>query len=155
MSHSVSMPRLPCPSPAPRACSTHVHRVGDSIQWSHPLSFSSPSAFNLSSIRILSSESVFGIRWPKYWSFSISLSSEYSELISFRIDWFDLALHGALKSPPAPQFASITSLALTFLFHLSNRGLQILYESDIFLPFFYFSSKSTLLLYHFSPFLFV
>ena len=112
-----------------------------------------PSIFT--SITVFSNESALCIRWPKYWSFSISLSSEYSELISFRIDWFDLALHGALKSPPAPQFASITSLALTFLFHLSNRGLQILYESDIFLPFFYFSSKSTLFLYHFSHFLFV
>ena len=53
------------------------------------------------SIRVFSSESALCIRWPKYWSFhfSISLSSEYSELISFRIDWFDLlALQGTLKS---------------------------------------------------------
>ena len=41
-------------------------------------------------IKVFSSESVLHIRWPKYWSFSINLSSEYSELISFRIDWFDL-----------------------------------------------------------------
>ena len=52
------------------------------------------------SIRVFSSESVLCIRWPKYWSFifSISHSNEYSGLISFRIDWFDLAVQGALKS---------------------------------------------------------
>ena len=64
----------------------------------HPLLFL-PSIFP--SIRIFSSESALCIRWPKYWSFSlsISLSSEYSRLISFKIDWFDLlALQGTLKS---------------------------------------------------------
>ena len=52
------------------------------------------------SIRIFSSESAFRIRWPKYWSFNISIgaSSEYSRLISFRIDWFDLLAQGTLKS---------------------------------------------------------
>ena len=67
---------------------THVHRVGDAIQPSHPLSSPSPPTFNLSQHQGLFNESVFCIRWPKYWSFSfsISLSSEYSGLISFRID---------------------------------------------------------------------
>ena len=56
-----------------------------------------PSIFP--SNRVFSNESVLHIRWPKYWSFSISLSNEYSELISFRIDWFDLlAVQGTLKS---------------------------------------------------------
>ena len=77
---------------------TYVHQVGDAIQPSHPLS--SPSlAFNL--IRVFSKESVLCIRWPKYWSFSFSISpsNEYSGLISFRIDWFDLlAVQGTLKS---------------------------------------------------------
>ena len=50
------------------------------------------------SIRVFSSESALGIRWPNYWSFSISPSDEYSGLISFRIDWFDLAVQGTLKS---------------------------------------------------------
>ena len=52
------------------------------------------------SIRVFSSESVLHIRWPKYWSFSFSISpfNEYSGLISLRIDWFDLAVQGALKS---------------------------------------------------------
>ena len=57
-----------------------------------------PSIFP--SIRVFSKESVLHIRWPKYWSFSFSLSpsTEYSRLISFRIDWFDLAVQGTLKS---------------------------------------------------------
>ena len=61
----------------------------------------SPPALIFPSIRVFSNESVFLIRWPKYWSFSfnISLSSEYSGLISFRIDWLDLlAVQGTLKS---------------------------------------------------------
>ena len=70
-----------------------------------------PSGFP--SIRVVSNESALCIRWPKYWSFSfgISLSSEYSGLISFRIDWFSLlAVQGTLKSSPAPQFKSINLL---------------------------------------------
>ena len=79
---------------------THVHWVGDAIQPSHPLSTPSP-AFNLSSIRVFSDESVLCIRWPKYWSFSFSMSpsNEYSGLISFRMDWFNLlAVQETLKS---------------------------------------------------------
>ena len=79
---------------------THVHQVSDAIQPSHPLSSPSPPALNLSSIRVFTI-SVLHIRWPKYWSFSfsISLSNEYSGLISLRIDWFDLlAVEGTLKS---------------------------------------------------------
>ena len=71
------------------------------------------------SIRVFSNESVLRISWPKYWSFSfsISLSNEYSGVISFSIDWLDLfAVQGTLKeSSPTPQFKSINSLALSFL----------------------------------------
>ena len=77
---------------------THVHQVGDAIQPSHPLLFL-PSIF--SRIRVFSNESVLYIRWPKYWSFSrsVSPSTEYSGLISFRIYWFDLlAVQGTLKN---------------------------------------------------------
>ena len=86
--HGLRHTRLPCPSPTPRACSTHVHRVGDAIQPSHPLSFSCLPAFNLSQQHGLYNESVLRIRWPKYWSFSFSIcpSHEYSGLFSFRID---------------------------------------------------------------------
>ena len=79
---------------------THVHWVGDVIQPSHPLSAPSPPVFNLSQHQGLF-QSVLCIRWPKYWSFSFSISpsNEYSGLISFKIDWFDLlAVQGTLKS---------------------------------------------------------
>ena len=71
---------------------THVHRVSDAIQPSHPLSSPSPPALNLSQHWVFSNESVLHIRWPKCWSFSFSISpsNEYSGLISFRMDWLDL-----------------------------------------------------------------
>ena len=75
-----------------------------------------PSIFP--SIRVFYNESVLHIRRPKDWgfSFSISLSNEYSGLISFRIDWFDLlAVQGTQEFSPTPQFKSINSLALSFL----------------------------------------
>ena len=68
---------------------THV-QVGDAIQPSHPLlSLLLPSSIFPSS-KVFSNELALCIRWPKYWSFSISASNKYSGLISFRIDWFDL-----------------------------------------------------------------
>ena len=76
-----------------------------------------PSMFP--SIRVFSNESVLHIRWPKYcsFSFSISPSNEYSGLISFRIDWLDLlAVHGTLRSLLTSQFKSINSLVLSFLY---------------------------------------
>ena len=77
-----------------------------------------PSIFP--SIRVFSSESVLHIRWPKYWSFSFSISpsSEHSGLISFKIDWFDLAASQGTsqESSPAPQFESINSSALSLLY---------------------------------------
>ena len=79
----------------------------------HPLHL--PSSTFLS-IRVFSNESVLHIRWPKNWSFSFSISpsNEYSGLISFRIDWFDLlTIQGTLKS--LLQFKSINSSALRFL----------------------------------------
>ena len=81
----------------PELAQTHVHRVSDAMQPSHPLS--SPSS--PTSIRVFSNESVLCIRWPKYWrfSFSISPSYEYSKSISFRMHWLDLlAVQGTLKS---------------------------------------------------------
>ena len=71
------------------------------------------------SLRVFSSESVLHIRWPKYWSFSfiISPSNEHPGLISFRIDWFDLAIQANSQEPsPTPQFKSINSSALSFLY---------------------------------------
>ena len=81
----------------------------------HP--FLLPSIFL--GIRVFSNESVLHIRWPKCWSFSISISrsNEYSGLISFRMDWLDLlAVQGTLESSPTPHFKSINSSALSFLY---------------------------------------
>ena len=100
----------------PEFAQTHVHWVNDAIQPSHPLLPPSSPAVNLSQNQGLffTNELALRIRWPKYWSFSISPSNEYSGLISFRTDWFDLlAVQGTLKSPPAPQFESINSSALS------------------------------------------
>ena len=85
----------------PEFAQTHIHWVGVTIQPSQPLSPPSPLALNLFQwIRIFSNESGLGIRWPKYCSCSfICPSNEYSRLISFRIDWFDLlSVQGTLKS---------------------------------------------------------
>ena len=73
--------------------------------------------FIFSSIRVFSNESVLLIRWPKYWSFSISPSNEFSGLISFRIDCFDfLTVQETQKSSPTPQFKGISSLVLSLLY---------------------------------------
>ena len=79
------------------------------------------------SIRVFSNESVLYIRWPKYWSFSISLSNEYSGLISFRIDWFDLlAVQGILKSllQHHSSKASILQHSAFFIVQLSHPHMS-------------------------------
>ena len=94
--------RLPCPSPSPGVCSNSCPLSW----WSHPTSSSSviPSSFcpqSFPASRSFSNEFTLLIRWPKYWSFSFNIgpSSEYSELISFRMYWLDLlAVQGTLKS---------------------------------------------------------
>ena len=85
----------------PELTQTHVHCVSDAIQPSHPLSSPSPLPSVFPRIRLFSNESVLHNGWPKYWSFSFSISpsSEYLGLISFRIDQLDLlAVQGTLKS---------------------------------------------------------
>ena len=83
-----SMPGLPVHHQLLELTQTHVHRVSDAIQPSHPLSSPSPPAPVLTSLKVFSSESTLRITWPKYWSFSfnISPSNEYPGLISFRMD---------------------------------------------------------------------
>ena len=95
-------PGLPVHHQLPEFTQTHVHRVGDAIQPSHPLLSPSP-ALVFPSIRVFSNESALCNRWPKYWSFSLSISPshEYPGLVSFRMDWLDLlAVQGTLKSLP-------------------------------------------------------
>ena len=99
MNHST--PGLPVHHQLSEFTQTHVHRVGDAIQPSHPLS--SPSLLPLipPSIRKFSNESTLHMRWLKYWSFSISISpsKEHPGLICFRMDWLNiLAVQGTLKS---------------------------------------------------------
>ena len=101
--HELQHARPPCPSPTPRV-SSHSCPLIESVMppnhliLCHPLLLP-PSIF--SNIRVFYNESVFHIRWPKYWSFSFSISpfNEYSGLISFRMDRLDLlAVQGTLKS---------------------------------------------------------
>jgi len=111
-----STPGLPVHHQLPEFTQTHVHRVGDAIQPSHPLLSPSPPAPNPSSIRVFSNESTLHIRWPKYWSFSINPSNKHPGPISFRMNWLDLlVVQGTLKSFPTPQFKSISSLVLSLL----------------------------------------
>ena len=94
-----SRPGFPVHHQLAELAQIHIPRVSDAIQPSHPLSchLFLPSVF--SSIRVFSNESGLCIRWPKYWSCSISPCNEYSGLISFRIDWFNLfAIQGNLKN---------------------------------------------------------
>ena len=100
--HGLQHARPPCPSLTPRVhlklMSIESVMPSNHLTLCHPLLLS-PSTFP--SIRVFSNESVFHIRWPKYWSFSfnISPSSEHPGLISFRMDWLDLlAVQGILKS---------------------------------------------------------
>ena len=124
-----SMPGFPVHHQLPEFTQTHVHWVGDAIQPSHPLSSPSP-AFNLSHIRVFSNESVLCRRYPKYWSFSLSISpsSEYSGLISFRMDWLDLlAVQGTLKSllQHHSSKASILQQPAFFIVQLSYPSIQL------------------------------
>ena len=96
MNHS--RPGLPVHHQLQEFTQTHVHRVCDAIQPSHPLSSPFPPA---TSIRVFSNESILRMRWPKYWSFtfSISPSNEHPVRISCRMDWLDLlAVQMTLKS---------------------------------------------------------
>ena len=124
-----SMPGFPVHHQLLELAQTHVHQVNGAIQayliLCHPLF--QPSIFPR--IRVFSNESVLCIRWPNYWSFSISPSSEYSGLISFRIYWFDLlAVQGTVKSLLQHHSlkASKTSVLLHsafFMVHLSHLYL--------------------------------
>ena len=93
-----------------------------------------PSTFP--SIRVFSSESVLPIRWPNYWSFSFSISpsSEYSGLISFRMDWFDLleVQRDCQDSSPTPQFKSINYSALNFLYSPTLTSIHDYWKNHSF-----------------------
>ena len=102
---------------SPKPMSTESVMPSSHLILCHPLLLLPPIP---PSIRVFSNESTFHMRWPKYWSFSFSISpsNEYSGLISFRMHWLDLlAVQGTLKqSSPTPQFKSINSSVLSFLY---------------------------------------
>ena len=119
------MPGLPLHHQLLEFTQTHVHRVSDTIQPSHPLSSPSPPHPIPPSIRVFSSEATLRTRWPKYWSFSFSISSsnEHPGLISFRTDWLDLlAVQGTLKSllQHHSSKASILQCSVFFTVQLSH-----------------------------------
>ena len=123
--HGLQHARLPCSSPTPGAYSNSC----PSSRWCHPTISSSVIPFSclpiFPSIRVFSSESVLLIRWPKYWSFSFSISpsNEYSGLNSFRIEWLDLlVLQGTLKSllQHHSSKASILQRSAFFIVQLSH-----------------------------------
>ena len=119
--HEPQHARPPCPPPTPgvhpNPCPSSRWQPSNHLILYHPLLLL-PSIFP--SIRVFSSESVLCMRWPKYWSFSfnISPSNEYPGLISFRMDWLDL-LAVSQESSLTPQFKSINSSALSFLYSLT------------------------------------
>ena len=124
-----SMPGFPVYHQLPEPTQTHVHCVSDAIQPYHPLLSPSPPTFNLPIISIFSNELVLHIRWPEYWS----PSDECSGLISFRMDWLDLlAVQETLESSPTPQFESINSLALSFLYSPTLTSIHDYWKNHSF-----------------------
>ena len=120
-----SMPGFPIHPQLLKLAQTHVHRFGDDIPPSHSLSFPSPPAFNLSQYQDLFQRVSSSYQKAKYWSFSFSISSsnEYSGMISFRIDLFDLlAVQGTLKSflQHHSSKASILQCSAFFIVQLSH-----------------------------------
>ena len=118
-----STPSFPVHHQLPELTQTPVHRVHDAIQPYCPLLSPSPPAFKLFQHQCLSNESVLPIRWPKYWSFGISInpSNEYSGLISFRMDWVDLlAVQGKSLLQHYSSKASVLWCSAFFIVQLSH-----------------------------------
>ena len=112
-------PGFPVHHQLPEPTQTHVHCIGDAIQPSHPLIPSSP-ALDFSQHQGLFLWVAYLYQWPKYRSFSVSPSIEYSGLISLKMDCFDiLAVQGTFRSfSPVPQLeGSINSLVFCLLYH--------------------------------------
>jgi len=126
-----STPGLPVHHQLLEPTQTLVHPVGGAIQPSHPLLCPTllPSIFP--TIRVFSHELLLCIRWPNYWSFSFSISpsSEYSGLISFRMDWLDLlAVQGTLKS----LLQHHNSLAFSFLYSPTLTSIHDYWKNHSF-----------------------
>ena len=143
--HGLQHTRLPCPLPSPRACSNSCQ--SNQLILCHPhllLTSIFPS------IRVFSNESVLPIRWPKYWSFSFSISSsnKYSGLISFRMDWFDLlAVQETLRSllqHHSSKASIFQRSAFSHLYMTTGKTIALLAPSNlIFLSVFWMLSKGS------------
>ena len=135
--HELQHTRLPYLSLSPRVCSNSCPSLMSVIP-SNKLIFYFPLLFLPSifpRIRIFSNELALCIRCPKYWSFSFSISSsnEYSGLISFRIEWFELYCPGdSQEYSPAPQFESISSSSLSLLYGLTITSLHDYWKKHSF-----------------------
>ena len=132
-----STPGLPVHHHLLEFTQTHVHRVGDAIQPSHPLLSPPPPAPNPSQHQIFSSESTLRMRWQKYWNFNLStsLSNEHPGLTSFRMDWLDLlAVQGTLKSLLQHHSSKASILQRSAL--PLNFSIALLFSSpaSLFLP---------------------
>ena len=128
-----NMPGFPVLHQLPELAQIHVHESlmpSNHLILCHPLLLL-PSIFP--SIRIFSNELALSIRWPKYWGFNLSPSKEYSGLISFRIDWFDLlAVQGTLKSQigsSVPFLPSLWTYFLLFVLWISHMCYLLLLSS--------------------------
>ena len=130
-------PCPPCPSLSPRVCSDSC----PSSQWCHPTIsiilccplLLLPSVFPR--IRVFFNELVLHIRWPKYWSFSFSItpSKDYSGLTSLKIDWFDhVAVQGTLECSPTSQFKSINSSACSLLYGSTLTSIHDYWKNHSF-----------------------
>ena len=144
-----SMPGFPVHHQLLELTQTHIHWVGDAIQPCHPLSYPSPPPSIFASIRVFSNESVLHIRWPKYWSFSFSISpsNEYSRLISFRMDRLDLlAVQGTLKSLLQHHSSKPSVLRCSAFFMVQLSHLYMTIGKTIALTIWTFVGKVTSLL---------
>ena len=126
-------PGLPVRHQLPEFTQIHVHGVGDAIQPSHPLSSPSPPTFNLSQHRGLF-QWVLHIKWPEYWSFSFSISpsNEHSGLILYdKLVGSPCSPRDSQESSPTPQFKSINSSVLSFLYSPTLTSIHDCWKNRI------------------------
>ena len=148
-----STPGFPVHHQLPELAQTHVHRVSDAIEPSHPLPSPSPLAFNLSQHQGLFEQSVLLIRWSKSqsFSFSISPSNEQSGLISFRIDRFDLlVVQGTLKSLLQHHSSKASNFQCSAFFIVQLSHLHMTARKNIALTRWTFVGKLMSLLFKYS-----
>ena len=129
--HGLQHARPPCPSPTPGV----YLNLCPLSWWCHPTISSSVVSFSSCPQSFPESGKILHIMWPKYWSlsFSISLSKEYSGLVSFRIDWLDLlAVRDSQESSPTLQFKSINFLVFSFLYSPTLTSIHDYWKNHSF-----------------------